>query len=158
MYYNLVHFVKDNFNLLSYNQWSGGEYLKNTNGLIAYEHMTLSQIFLDKYCFKIVSDGTQWGFADVVFNDFTVNSKVQATFDILTENPVNVNIYKMAEQSGRISASDIQIPASSTWQTYTLSSSEIPEDANSIRIRILQNNTVENTVTYLTNCKLQIIP
>lgn len=69
-----------------------------------------------------------------------------------------VNIYKYGESSGRISTSEIQIPASSTWQTYTLSSSEIPEDANSIRIRILQNNTVENTVTYLTNCKLQIIP
>lgn len=52
--------------------------------------------------------------------------------------------------------STVNVPASNTWNTYVISSNEIPSDTTSVRIRFLQSTSGGDTNTYVTNCKLEL--
>jgi len=133
--------------------------LNNTSGLILYDTNStlITTEFNGKHCFKFISDGTLWRFIDVVFTDFEIGSQVQFTSDILSENNCVLNIYHYGDTSGNIMTSIVEIPASQNWGTYTITSTEIPSDTTSVRIRLLQSTTIVNTKTYITNCNLKII-
>lgn len=123
-----------------------------------YDHGTLSTTsYLGKSCFEVTCDGTLWAFFDIVFNQFTIGSKIQATLDIFTENSIVINIYKYGGTNQNIMLSTVTVPSSHSWGTYTISSNEIPSDANSVRIRLLQSTSTAGTKTYVTNCILKII-
>ena len=133
--------------------------MNNTSGLILYDTNStlLTTKFQGKHCFKFISDGTLWRFIDVVFTDFEVGSQVQFTSDILSENRCVLNIYHYGDPDGNIMTNFVEIPASQNWRTYTITSTEIPPDTTSVRIRLLQATNIVDTKTYITNCNLKII-
>lgn len=150
--------VKDKNNLLSHNVWSGGQYLNNTTRLLASTNVEISPtVSLDKSCFEVTFSGVQWSFFDIVFNEFTVNSKIQAIMDIYTESPLLIEIYKYGNPNQRIMVSSVNVPASQSWGTYIISSNEIPQDTTGVRIRIYNSTTTSTTKSYITNCILNII-
>lgn len=113
--------------------------------------------YLDKYCFEVTFDGSIWTFFDIIFNEFIVDSKIQAIMDIYTESPLLIEIYKFGNPNQRIMVSAINVPASQTWGTYIISSNTIPSDTTSLRIRIYNSTTTSTTKSYITNCILKII-
>ena len=152
----MIRYVKDKNNLASFNQWSGGGYSHNTNGLIVYDINPITVTVDNNYstngdsCFKIESQGKQWGYTDVVFNDFNIGEKIQASLDILPlQSSCILNIFAVTA-SENIMVSAVTIPQNSTFQTYSISSIAIPEGTTDVRIRVLQN-TANPSVLFMDN-------
>ncbi len=142
--------------MASHNQWSGGEYLNNTNGLQVFNNQPIIMTVNKDYSsngdssFKIESTGKLWGFMDIVFADFTIGEQIQVTMDILPlQSSCLLSIYAYGINQD-IMQSVVNIPQNNIFSKYSITSNSIPEGTTDVRIRILQN-TDNPSILFLDN-------
>ena len=140
----MIRYVKDKNNLASFNQWSGGDYSHNTNGLLIYPSQPIIAEVNTNYsingesCFEVISEGKLWGYIDIIFTEFTIGKILQVSVDILPlESSCALNIYAVGPNQEVTST--VNIPQNNTFSTYSISSTAIPDETTEIRIRVLQN-------------------
>ena len=147
--------IKDKNNLLTFNQWSGGQYNNNTTDFIvkmggtlsvSTEYSTIGETSIK----STASSGT----ASVDVNYIITNGEMgkHATFIFDTYSPDNTNVflcYRDQEKNAYMSTSAILPKETSTRMTLSIT---IPNDAHSVFIR-LSNNI---STLYITNATLNI--
>ena len=153
---DLSMFIKDTENLATYNQWSGGDYSHNTNGLQVYTNQPIT-ITIDKdhstnndSSFKVVSTGKLWGFIDILITDFDIGDKIQATIDLLPIQSSCILSVRAEGSNADIMTSIVTVPQNSVFNTYSVTSTSIPMGTTEVRIRISQN-TVNPSTFFMDN-------
>ncbi len=89
-----------------------------------------------------------WNFADLLFYDFNIGSKLKVTVNILTSEPLILGIYKVGSKN--MTLTQMNIPSSNKWEIYSLTSTNIPDDTSLIRIRLMQA-TANPHIVYIDN-------
>lgn len=96
--------------------------------------------------FKIESTGKLWGFIDIVFTDFNIGDKIQATMSILPlQSSCILNIYAFGVNQN-IMQSTVYISQNNIFSKYSITSNSIPEGTTTVRIRILQDTDNPSTL------------
>lgn len=110
--------VKDKDNLASHNFWSGGDYLKNTNGILSLRStLELSTISShNQYSIKVIRPTTSTGTSGIqikpVLAEQDIGKEITVSCDIYTpNNSVSIQIYSNNYVT-------INIPVNDKFYTY----------------------------------------
>ena len=129
--------VKDTDNILTHNQWSGGEYNRNTEGMETNDMIITSNDYskIGENSFKIInnSDTTKYGGVSAIS---AIAGKTY-TFKATIYNPLTqVN---MVIRDTQWNAQSVSIPPSNKAETYTLT------------LEVSQNTTIYCNFNVLSN-------
>ena len=129
--------MKDTNNLLSYNQWSCGDY---NNNLTDFEHVQVSKITNDyctqgENCVQINRGSSQW-WVDIPLSppsngDYTITLNI---LNIIEYSLITIIKYDPSGATPSV-ISYITVPKSDTWRTVSLSANIT--DLTNNRIRVL---------------------
>ena len=148
--------VKDKDNILTHNQWSGGEYDKNSQSdinlstatvIISDEHSSNGE-----YSYK-VTPSSETGYFNIIFDSLNdvAGKTALLTLDYLTNSSTSrVNIIQVNSNNGEIDRKWVQLTSDNIFNEVILTS-QLQDDCVKIIIRVLLD-----TVLFLDNITLKI--
>ena len=147
--------IKDNTNLLTHNQWTAGEYLNNWNEFVSWgtsiRSISNEQPYIGNKSLKLVSSDSTITIIDIVEELSQENIGDTIVFSAyLIGNNANLKVmYHDGDNYIKTVTTDIN---SMSFQKYIISS-EVPEDAVNVRLRINSNG---ETTIYADNFSMTI--
>ncbi len=146
--------MKDTNNLLTYNQWSAGDYEQSTNGLInasGYQVQLSNQwSHIGENSFKItrIGDSGTWAECDTDTN----KKELTASCSILAGNGCGLRVILYYTDDTTIFES-VTIPASNNIQTPSVNIvADSTKTVSKVALRI--NNISSNSFVYVDNIKI----
>ena len=155
---DLSMFIKDKENILTFNQWTAGEYKNNFQDFKSYgeyeKEITHDNSYIGDKSIKIINNTTELTFLYIQqsISSEDINKTVTVSMDMQTNNPIYLQLMLYGE-SGLLSVNEITISSSTTFNQYNISKN-ILENTSFITIRIRNNQ--QNNTSFIDNLSLII--